>query len=351
MDVTENILQIAHTYLRKVRKSGPENIMAVCPFHRKADGSEETGPSFAMSLTKGVYFCHSCKAKGSLHSFLVNIGLDRSTIKIKYGMVVDEARKNIPPMPHATQPKSIFDVSPIDDALLGLFDYDVSSLLPEFTPETLKHFEVGWDGWNRRITFPIRNVQGHLVGISGRATLDRQIPRYKIYDQEYKIWDLPERIGWNKSSVVWNADRVYPELDLRIGDPSETYIAVVEGFKAAMWLWQCGVKNVVAMLGSYLSWEHEWILVHLGVPVYLFLDNNNAGWAGATNAARRLETVLTTRLVMYPDRLREDEDAQPDNLTAEEVLQQMASAPKVSEWRSSQQEEIERWRSEKMTTT
>ena len=59
MDVVGDIHFIANQFLQKVRKSGPENIMALCPFHVKSDGSEEKHPSFAMSLTNGLWFCHS----------------------------------------------------------------------------------------------------------------------------------------------------------------------------------------------------------------------------------------------------------------------------------------------------
>ncbi len=336
MDITDEILAIAKAYLNKVRKSGPEDIMAICPFHRKSDGSEETGPSFSMSLVKGVFFCHSCHAKGTLRQFLLNMGLDRASLQLNYGMVLEEAGKNKPVHQQTIQPKEIFEVTPVDEALLEYFRYDVSSMMPGFAPETLEHFDVGWDGWHNRIIFPIRNLEGTLVGLSGRATTSGQNPRYKVYDKEYKVWQRPERIGWNKRSVIWNADTMYPEMFLRPGDMRDTYVVVVEGFKAAMWLWQAGVRNTVAMLGSYLSWEHEWTLAEIGAPVYLFLDNNNAGWRGVIDAANRLDKYnFEVRMVEYPERLKEDEDAQPDDLTQEEVREQVALAPTYQAWRNS----------------
>lgn len=334
MDVPSEVLGVAHAFLRKVRRSGAENVMAVCPFHRKLDGSEESTPSFALSLTKGVYFCHSCHAKGSLYTFFKEMGLDRQTIHMRYGLLLEQAARNMPAKPDPGRPREIWVdlTSAIDEALLGLFEHDVSPLLPSFEQETLEHFDVGWDGWYNRVTFPIRDMDGKLVAISGRAVYPDQNPRYKIYEEEYRVWDFPPRYGWNRRTALWNACAVYPDL-LLSGNPGQNFIVVVEGFKAAMWVWQAGITNVVALLGSYLSWEQGWVLERLGVPVYLFLDNNDPGWRGQLDAAARLtEKGVTVRFIEYPERLDDDEDAQPDSLTELEVLQQKARAPTYRDW-------------------
>jgi DNA primase len=333
MDVQAEVLAVAHAFLRKVGRSGAENIMAICPFHRKMDGSEESTPSFSMSLTKGVYFCHSCHAKGSLYTFFKEMGLDRQTIHLRYGLLLDEAAKNMPARPDPARPQEVWVelTSAIDEALLGLFDHDVSALMPAFEQETLRHFDVGWDGWYNRVTFPIRDMDGKLIAISGRTVYPDVLPKYKIYEEEYRVWDFPPRYGWNKRAALWNAHAVYPEV--HFSDPDSSFVVVVEGFKAAMWVWQAGITNVVALLGSYLSWEQGWILERLGVPVYLFLDNNDAGWRGQLDAAPRLkQRGLDVRFIEYPERLQDDEDAQPDSLTELEVLEQKARAPKYGDW-------------------
>jgi hypothetical protein len=348
MDLTTEVYEIARQYLGNVRKSGPENVMAICPFHKKSDGTVETHPSFAISLTKGVYFCHSCHASGNLLTFFRGVGLDNNTIQLRYGLLLDEVAKNAPKPPSATRPAAVWDAVPIEEAILGLFDHDVSQLLPGFSKETLSHFEVGWDGWHNRITFPIRNLAGQLVGISGRATQEDQWPRYKIYDDEYRVWDLPARKGWNKGGVLWNASAVYPPLYL--GNQNTHGVAVVEGFKAGMWLYQCGIKHVVALLGSYLTWEQKWILERLGATVYLFLDNNGPGVKGQVDAANRLRLknpkrmfnedgaidlesgALAVRIIEYPARLITVEEAQPDSLTEEEVRYQGLKAVPADDW-------------------
>ena len=336
MDVSEEIQTLARTLLKNVRPSGPENIMAICPFHRKPDGSEEKTPSFSMSVTKGVYYCHQCHEKGGPRKFLKEMGYDASAIDLHYGFIIEEAAKNLPERDEYAQVQAIFTSSPIDEMLLGLFEgYDVSEYFPGYAKETLEHFNVCWDGWYHRILFPIRNLVGDLVALSGRAIYKGQQPRYKIYDKEYGCWNHPLRDGqWKKSSVLWHAQELYPKyINTLPGVGSKEPIYVVEGFKAAMWLWQCGYKNVVALLGSYMSWEQEWMLVTLGCPVYIFLDNDNAGFSGQRNAAKRLYPRSPVYMVEYPERLVEELEAQPDDLTLEELNEAIANAPVYAMWR------------------
>jgi DNA primase len=330
MDVPQEIFDLARSYLQKVRRSGAENIMAICPFH---GGGQEKHQSFALSLTKGVYFCHACHAKGSLYTFLKEMGLTRESINMKYGLLIQEAGKNIPTSPDPKQPKDIWVdlASAIDESLLGLFQYNMTAMLPDFEPETLEHFGVGWDGWHRRIIFPVYDLKGSLVALSGRAVYDEQWPRYKLYEEEYRAWDMAPRYNWNKRTVLWNGHFVYPTVVM--SRPTQSFVVVVEGFKAAMWVWQAGIRNVVALLGSYLSWEQQWVLERLGVPVYLFLDNNGAGWKGQIDAAMRLGSKgIRTYIVEYPERIYDEEDAQPDSLTEEEVRTQRARAPEYGKW-------------------
>lgn len=333
MDVVEEILEVAKQTLRKVRRSGPEDVMAICPFHRGAGGEEEKHPSFALSLTKGVYFCHACHAKGTLYTFFKELGYDPQTIRMRYGLLIEEAAKNLPAPYDPLRPQEIWveEDHTIEEGLLGLFEHDVQHLLPGFTSITLQHFEVGWDGWHHRVTFPVRDLKGHLVGVSGRAVYPEQKPRYKVYEDEYGCWEMPRR-KVNKRAWLWNAHRVYPEL-LFSPDPYQKSLVVVEGFKAGMWVHQSGITNVVALLGSYLSWEQQWVLERISVPVYLFLDNDDPGRKGQLDAADRLESRgIWVRLVEYPTRLREEEKAQPDSLTVEEVHEQVARAPRYMEW-------------------
>lgn len=335
LDVSNEIHLIASTYLKNIRQSGSENIMAICPFHRKPDGREERRPSFSMNTYTGVYFCHTCQAAGTLRQFLIDVGMPREYVHLRYQDLLDAARSNLPPPPDPTKP-GVFEMEPISEGLLGLFDgYDLQDLKAAgFSEETIQHFELGYDRWHERVTYPVRDIKGDLVAISGRSLGD-EWPKYKIYEKEYQEWGLPPRLGWDKRKALYNAGEVYPAAINR--PPTDFDVVVVEGFKACMWLWQAGIRNVVALLGSYMSWEQRWIMERLGGRIHLFLDNNFAGLKGTLKAGEALLSQ-DVRVIEYPERVRADENAQPDSCTATEVHEQMAIAPPYLEWLRRQSE-------------
>jgi DNA primase len=132
--------------------------------------------------------------------------------------------------------------------------------------------------------------------------------------------------------------------------PPGVEIIIVEGFKACMWIWQAGIKNVVAILGTYLSWEHQWMIERLGGTVYLFLDNNEFGQAGIARAGAVLSKTSIVRVMQYPDRLKDEESAQPDNCRPEEIHQSKNNAIDYYHWRSNVYRRQPTWHSEKTQT-
>ena len=329
MAISDEIQIIAKKYLTHVKPSGPDNIMAICPFHVKSDGSPERHPSFAMSLTSGLWFCHACQEKGNLYTFLLNIGVPRDQIELHHGLTIEHARRNIPKPFDPARPK-VFSDNPLPEGLLGVFDYCPIELLQAgFTEETLKRFEIGFDMKHYRVTYPIRDLTGQLMAISGRTVVD-SFPRYKIYDKEYQCWGIPEREQWDKRGALWNAHTVYPELFF---SSRPEVLVIVEGFKACMWIWQAGIKNVVALLGTYLSKEQRWIIERMGAPVYLFLDNNDPGITGTRKCGEQLRHSTKLFVIEYPERLQDVEEAQPDSLTAEEIWEQKCKAVSYFDWK------------------
>jgi len=337
LDVRTEILDIAQKYLTRVRPSGAENVMALCPFH------EDNTASFAMNITNGVYFCHACHAKGNLYTFLRGVGVNRATIDMQYKELIEEARSATPPGPDPMDP-GVYSLKPIPEAVLGHFDgWDIPQLLNAgFRPETLRHFDVGFDKWHGRVTHPIRDLKGDLVGISGRTIYSGVKPRYKLYNKEYPTWGVPERGDWDRRKILYNAHNVIPAL---VTYPSvHAPLVVVEGFKACMWVWQLGMKNVVGLLGSYLSWEQRWILEKFKGVIYFLLDNNDPGRLGTFDACKALllrtggrdgrpdGSTVEVRVIEYPERLRDDEDAQPDCMTSDEFWEQFFAAKSHMHW-------------------
>src|SRR3972149_1004173 len=245
MDISYEIEQVIRAHISGFGKSGPDNIMGRCPFHRKADGSEEKSPSFAMSTRNGLYFCHSCGAKGNLYTFFRDLGIPRQEITLQYQNLIDAAKDNLSGPINAT--------------------------------------------------------------------------KAEIYDKEYMVWGLPPREGWQRSNVLYNGHRLYGLYHQR--EPVD--IVLVEGFKACMWVHQAGFSNCGALLGHYMTAPQRWIIEGLagggGGTVYMFLDNNWQGWHGCETAGLQLAKSVKVKVCMYPARLRDDDKAQPDSCTPEEL--------------------------------
>lgn len=91
MSIADEVHAIAKKYLHKVKRSGPDNIMALCPFHDNRDS-----PSFTMSLSLGLYHCFSCQESGNLQQFLKSIGLAWNVIERQYKDLIEQTRKRSP---------------------------------------------------------------------------------------------------------------------------------------------------------------------------------------------------------------------------------------------------------------
>ena len=93
---------------------------------------------------------------------------------------------------------------------------------------------------------------------------------------------------------------VHPRLQA-MSDPDAS-VFLVEGFKACSWMLQCGYRDTVALMGSYLSDRQRQMLERLGVTVYLFLDNDDAGRKATYRVGNLLKNAMhwKVRIVPYP---------------------------------------------------
>lgn len=342
--IQDEVLELAGRYLKRIRRVGSDNISAVCPFHRKTDGTEERSPSFSMSLSKGVWHCWSCHASGTFQTFLRDVGLSRTVITNQYGELFESLKKTYQPTFDPLKPKVVSE-EPLPEAVLGFFeqcplymvDPEYSTFLdPDdpvvFDEDLLRRYDIGFDSKHLRITFPLRDYLGNLVGVSGRTVVG-DVPRYKVYDREFSAWGYETRQATKKGSILWNAHRVYPGAFR--GSPDQ-FVLVVEGFRACLWAIQCGINSTVALLGSNLSWAQKWVLERMGCQVYLMLDNDSAGqralrghrdeegrkWPGI---AEELSRSLPVKVVQY-------EGKQPTKLSQEALVSSVNSAEDYFRW-------------------
>jgi hypothetical protein len=285
-----------------------------------------------MSLKTGVYYCHACHVRGTFVQFLRRMGAPVSMIDAAL-----EIERRTPKEKRPAKKVSGVGEHFLNEGLLGVFQYCPTDLVEDgFDEKLLQELEIGFDQEQMRIIFPIRDLCGNLVGISGRTVLG-EWPRYKVYKSDDLVKyapDDPDTLARYRAydiknhNFLWNFHNVYPVAFF--GDLDT--VIIVEGYKACIWMIQNGIDNTVALQGSRMTWEQEALLSRLGVTIILFLDNNKAGKEGTYDTGRRLQSRgMNVQVVSYPSWC--DEHAQPDNLQEPDILGVLDAATSWHRWR------------------
>jgi DNA primase len=130
-----------------------------------------------------------------------------------------------------------------------------------------------YDRFRDRIMFPIRSVQGAVIGFGGRV-LDRGEPKYL---------NSPETPVFSKGREL------YGLFEGRAAIRQRGYALVVEGYMDVVALAQAGFENAVATLGTACTAEHVQKLVRFTDAVVFSFDGDAAGRRAA---GRALEASL-----------------------------------------------------------
>jgi len=314
------IADIVSPYLDRPKLSGSSNLSARCPFPDHNDHS----PSFAININNGLWKCHGCNRSGNLATLLRGLGVSRSRVD----QLIGPAAPLIQKRQRREQQKKrrrfigsdpfLAEVT-IPESVLGVYDWRPDGLVEQgFDPKLLRELEIGYDREKDRITFPIRDVYGNLVGVSGRSTLHDVQPRYLVYRGRRKtdkglvgsdfgpgFDDLFPTYEIKSHKYPWNAHRVYQLLET-----SDEPVIVVEGFKGCIWLLQHGYWNTVATMGSSMSQEQYDLICRMsGSGVVLFYDNDFAGIKGMKSIGKWLSrTVVNVKVWALPAWAQQPDD-------------------------------------------
>lgn len=309
------IVRIIEPHLENMRPSGSENVAASCPFPDHPD----RGPSFAINILNGLWMCHGCHRSGAFHSLLRALGYNRGRVTRMLAPVREQieyyqkkrARHERTRFRRGNPLKGRFI---LQETLLGVYDWMPLDLVGpgKFNPKLLQELDIGYDRRNHRITFPIRDTLGNLVGLSGRTTDPWEPDKYKVYiggktaggqritgdfGPEFDEWfreyqhSLPKKERADQYTLdnhdhLWNGHRVYARRVLK-NDREPLY--VVEGFKACIWLIQNGYPNTVAIMGSHATVRQIDLLCLLaGGSIVLLMDNDSAGAHASYKIGRQL---------------------------------------------------------------
>lgn len=325
--------EIATSHLRLV-KIKDDFIAAACPFHK---GGTERNASFWINRHNGSWGCFACSKKGGKLQYLLReLGISNKRIEAQLEAASQEAEKTaeVDEARRRKQARASFRGEfTLPESLLGVYDW-----LPElmldfgFSEKILKQHNIGYDRERDRITFPIRDLYGNLIGISGRTTVGEP-PKYKVY-QGYHVsggekvpgelgdW-YPEYSSTGVRDHIWRANFWYDKLFKKEGQ-----LIIVEGYKAALHMVQLDWTETGALMGARMSKTQERIIRRLGAEVFVLMDNNEAGQQGADQICDRLgSSTFPVYRCWYPDHC--DEDAQPDDLSEEELEEVLATSERI----------------------
>ena len=301
-----SIREVVSSYVN-LKKAG-RNHIGLCPFH-----AEKT-PSFSVNDERGMFHCFGCGAGGTVFTFLMRID----------HVEFHEAVENLARRAGITLPKQ-GDTRPGDakrTELIHLNDaaqeYFVSALRSSaghsarsylegrnvsgdiveryglgFCPRSgsglARHLgsrrlplpravELGLLGrrndgslydrlWSR-VTFPIRDTGGRIVGFGGR-TLGVEQPKYL---------NSPESDLFRKGEVL------YGLYEARQAIRSAEKIVIVEGYLDALALVQAGIGYVAASLGTALGVPQLRLARRFASEIIAFFDGDRAGQEAASRA-------------------------------------------------------------------
>jgi len=351
-------------------KRGGANFMGLCPFHG------EKSPSFSVSPSKQFYYCFGCGASGDAIRFLSeHLGLSfveavrdlaqgagltvpeeqvspqerqrRDTLRerrLSLGEVLQRAadfyRAQLGVQPRAVDYlrqrgltgaiaarfglgfappgwRTLAGVFPnYDDPLLeeaGLVrqrDADEGPA-PEASSERARY-----DWFRDRVMFPIRGVDGKVIGFGGRV-LDDSKPKY---------------INSPETPLFSKGRELYGLFEARQALRDKGHALVVEGYMDVVALAQNGFANAVATLGTACTAEHVQKLFRFTDSVVFSFDGDAAGRRAA---GRALEAALphatdlrSVKFLFLPP--EHDPDSYVRELGPQAFTQQVADAVPLS---------------------
>ena len=192
-------------------------------------------------------------------------------------------------------------LKPIDERILSYYTQRPIlqwALNEGISLETQIEFEIGFDLFSERITIPIRDDLGTLVGVKGRLYLveaTEKIPKY-IY---------PERCA--KSQILFG---LYKSFDyIR----QKGFVIVCESEKGVMQLWTLGHKNAVSIGGHSFSKTQIEKLTRLNADVIIAFDKDITESDVLKECAGFMDCV-DVYYIMDKDNLLTEKESPMDNM-------------------------------------
>ena len=319
-----------------LKKAG-RNYLGLCPFHR------EKTPSFTVSPDKQMFYCFGCSEGGNVFSFLMK--LNHLTFPEAVRHLAKKVGVIIPERPMSREEKERYSLAEqirrVNELAAGLFMSTLRSPAGEDAREYLRKrgigesaietFRLGFspEGWTHlseyldkkgvspklaqqagllvertgksqgyydrfrgRVMIPIEDVDGRVIAFGGRV----------MGAGEPKYMNSPESAIYTKGNTLYGLARTREAIR------EKGFALLVEGYFDLIALWNAGITNVVAMLGTALTRAQVDLIRRYTTRVVAVFDPDEAGKKAL---ARSLELFLAgnvhARAVILPDGQDPDE--------------------------------------------
>ena len=296
-----------------LKRSG-RNFFGLCPFHK------EKSPSFSVSPDKQIFHCFGCGVGGNVIHFVSKIeNLDfRETLEF----LAEKSGIELPTSENDQYSKRQF----LKDKVFKINEetarfYHENLYKPNAKPaqeyvktrklnnSTLKSFLIGYSGtynelykhlkqkgfndeeilasslvnknekgqfidrFRNRLMIPIMDIRGKVIAFGGRV-LDKSLPKYI---------NSPENIVYSKGRNLFGLNIA------KKGNLDK--IVIVEGYMDAISLYQRGITNVVASLGTALTEAQGRLLRKYAGQVIISYDSDAAGQAATMRGLEILKNL------------------------------------------------------------
>lgn len=322
----------------KLKKSG-RDYSGLCPFH-----GEKT-PSFHVSQEKQLFHCFGCGASGNLVQFVMRAeNLDFiEALKLladRVGIALPEETNTVDNELYEKKQR-IYKMNKISarffyDTLVKsqvgkvALDYFMQRRIsgktitayglgyaPDSFDALLNHLrrqgfsdgeivESGlasqkekrvYDRFRNRVMFPIINLRGNVIGFGGRIMGDAvEVNGYK-----------PPKYLNSAETPVFNKGRNLFSLNLAKNAKSEQMI-LVEGYMDVISVYQAGIKNIVATLGTALTENQAKLLLKYCNEICLCYDSDEAGQKATIRAIDIINRVGGKSKVIKLGNLKDPDD-------------------------------------------
>ena len=310
-----------------LKRQGKE-YSARCPFH------DERSPSFTVSQTKQFYHCFGCGAHGTAISFLMNYdrlefldAVDELAKRVGMEVPRDAVKRNdnddsremyavldaastffVRQLQDSEQARGYLDQRGVDQAIREQFSIgyapdgfaalkdalgsDERKLKLLEKTGMLSRSDSGrvYDKFRDRVMFPIHDRRGRVIAFGGRVMGKDDGPKYL---------NSPETPLFHKGRELYGLWQV------RQANQKIERLVVVEGYMDVVSLFQYGVTQAVATLGTATTPDHAELLFRNSPDVYFCFDGDaagqRAGWKALESVLPRMKDGRQAFFLFLPD--------------------------------------------------